>query len=98
CGRLKVPHMGWNSIRLNKAHPLFDGVDQSSEFYFVHSYYPVPDEQDKILGETSYGIQFASVLISKNLIAMQFHPEKSGRPGLRILDNFCRWNGKGYAE
>ncbi|MBW1913380.1 MAG: imidazole glycerol phosphate synthase subunit HisH [Deltaproteobacteria bacterium] len=98
CGRLKVPHMGWNSIRLNKAHPLFDGVDPSSEFYFVHSYYPVPDEQDKILGETSYGIQFASVLISKNLIAMQFHPEKSGRPGLRILDNFCRWNGKGYAE
>ena len=98
CGRLKVPHMGWNSIRLNKALPLFDGVDPSSEFYFVHSYYPVPDEQDKILGETSYGIQFASVLISKNLIAMQFHPEKSGRPGLRILDNFCRWNGKGYAE
>ena len=96
-GRLKVPHMGWNSVRLNRPHCLFQGVDPSSEFYFVHSYYPVPDEPDKILGETSYGIQFASVITSKNLIAMQFHPEKSGRPGLRILDNFCRWNGSDYA-
>ncbi len=95
--RLKVPHMGWNSVKLIEKHPLFEGVDPGSEFYFVHSYYPAPELPGTILGKTLYGIWFASVLISENLVAMQFHLEKSGRPGLKILDNFCRWNGKKYA-
>jgi len=92
--RLKVPHMGWNRVRLKRRHPLFEGVETDSEFYFVHSYYPVPSLSEEILGETYYGAWFASVLLSKNLAAMQFHPEKSGRPGLKILANFCKWSGK----
>ena len=96
--RLKVPHMGWNGVELKRRHPLFEGVDAESEFYFVHSYFPAPADSEKVLGETYYGIRFTSVLMAKNLVAMQFHPEKSGRPGLRILANFCRWNGKDYAE
>lgn len=96
--KLKVPHMGWNSIKLKKEHPLFDGVPPESEFYFVHSYYPVPELIEKTLGETFYGITFTSVISSGNLVAMQFHPEKSGKPGLKILENFCNWNGKDYAE
>jgi glutamine amidotransferase len=92
--RLKVPHMGWNSVRLRRRHPIFEGVTSDSEFYFVHSYYPVPSLSEIILGETYYGDWFASVLLSKNLAAVQFHPEKSGGPGLRILSNFCKWGGE----
>jgi glutamine amidotransferase len=92
--RLKVPHMGWNSVRLRRRHPIFEGVTPDSEFYFVHSYYPVPSLSEIILGETYYGDWFASVLLSKNLVAVQFHPEKSGGPGLKILSNFCKWGGE----
>ncbi|MBN2418605.1 MAG: imidazole glycerol phosphate synthase subunit HisH [Deltaproteobacteria bacterium] len=95
--KLKVPHMGWNSVELKTGHPLFEGVEPDSEFYFVHSYYPAPESGDKILGETNYGITFTSVILSDNLVAVQFHPEKSGRPGLKILDNFCRWSGNSNA-
>jgi glutamine amidotransferase len=95
--KLKVPHMGWNMIKLKRRHPVFEGVEPENEFYFVHSYHPAPYSPDKILGETYYGGWFASVLVLRNLIAMQFHPEKSGRPGLKILANFCIWNGKDYA-
>jgi glutamine amidotransferase len=96
--KLKVPHMGWNSVKFKKAHPLFEGVTPENEFYFVHSYYPVPEIPENILGETLYGISFTSVIVSGNLAAMQFHPEKSGRPGLRILENFCNWSGEGDAK
>ncbi len=92
--RLKVPHMGWNSVKLRRRHPIFEGVTPDSEFYFVHSYYPVPSLSEIILGETYYGDWFASVLLSKNLAAVQFHPEKSGGPGLKILSNFCKWRGE----
>jgi len=92
--RLKVPHIGWNSVRLRRRHPVFEGVTPGSEFYFVHSYYPVPSLSEIILGETYYGDWFASVLLSKNLAAVQFHPEKSGGPGLKILSNFCKWRGE----
>ncbi len=95
--KLKVPHMGWNSVELKATHPIFEGVSPDSEFYFVHSYYPAPESRDKILGETSYGITFTSVIVSENLVAMQFHPEKSGRPGLKILENFCNWSGDNNA-
>lgn len=95
--KLKVPHMGWNRVELNRNHPLFDGIHPESEFYFVHSYYPSPTHSEEVLGETVYGIRFPSVLTVKNLVAVQFHLEKSGNPGLNILANFCRWSGTGDA-
>ena len=90
--RLKIPHMGWNSIHIQNRHPLLEGVDAAAEFYFVHSYYPDPADPADIIATTRYGISFASVMGFKNLVATQFHPEKSGKPGLTILKNFCRWN------
>ena len=92
--RLKIPHMGWNSLSRIKEHPVFRGIMPEDEFYFVHAYYPDPASDKHILGTTEYGIRFPSVLGHRNLIAMQFHPEKSGRPGLRILKNFCNWDSK----
>ena len=95
--RLKVPHMGWNRVALRRQHPLFEGVAPESEFYFVHAYYPVPEGSEAVLGETDYGVRFVSVLNLRNLFAVQFHLEKSGRPGLKILSNFCRWRGEEHA-
>lgn len=90
----KVPHMGWNSLEIVRPHPVLDGIAQGSEFYFVHSYYPVPFDEAVVIGRTDYaGEKFASVLGRDNLIATQFHPEKSGRIGLRLLENFSRWDG-----
>ncbi|MEN6473276.1 MAG: imidazole glycerol phosphate synthase subunit HisH [Syntrophaceae bacterium] len=92
---LKIPHMGWNSLSPRTNHPLLAGVNPQAQFYFVHSYYPDPREADKIAATTTYGITFASVLASGNVFATQFHPEKSGEPGLKILENFSRWDGRG---
>jgi len=91
---LKIPHMGWNSVAFRRPHPVFAGVPEEAEYYFVHSYYPSPESEEAVLGTTEYGMTFCSVLAVRNLIAMQFHPEKSGRPGLQILKNFCAWEGK----
>lgn len=91
---LKVPHMGWNQVRWEKAHPVFAGVPQDAEFYFVHSFYPQPEGDEFTVGSTEYGLTFASVVARGNLVATQFHPEKSGRPGLNILENFLAWDGK----
>ncbi len=90
---LKIPHMGWNNVELKRSHPVFEGISKDAEFYFVHSYYPALADDSVVLGVTDYGIKFCSVLAQKNLVAMQFHPEKSGRPGLQILRNFCAWRG-----
>lgn len=91
----KVPQMGWNSVGWLRPHPLARGIENGSEFYFVHSYYPAPADASIRLGETSYaGVTFASVLARGNLVATQFHPEKSGKVGLQLLDNFCRWDGR----
>jgi glutamine amidotransferase len=89
--KLKIPHMGWNEIQIRNAHPLLSGLRSADEFYFVHSYYPEPENPDFIIGSTEYGISFASIVGFKNLFATQFHLEKSGRSGLRILENFCNW-------
>jgi len=89
--RLKVPHMGWNKVKWLKEHPVFKGLDPDYEYYFVHSYYVKPEEKDIIAGTTFYGIEFCSAIASKNVVAVQFHPEKSGEPGLRILRQFCEW-------
>ena len=90
---LKVPHMGWNSVQFKRDHPVLEGVPKDSQFYFVHTYFPEPTAMENILGLTEYGIFFPSAIARKNLAAFQFHPEKSGPPGLKILDNFCRWEG-----
>ncbi len=90
--KLKVPHMGWNKVKWVKEHPVFSGLDPDYEFYFVHSYFPSPAEREIVVGETFYGIWFTSAIAYKNLVAVQFHPEKSGRPGLKILENFSKWN------
>jgi imidazole glycerol-phosphate synthase subunit HisH len=89
---LKVPHMGWNRVRLIKEHPVFRGITPEDEFYFVHSYFPVPDSEDSIIGITEHGISFASIVGERNLVAVQFHPEKSGPSGLTVLKNFCQWD------
>jgi len=90
---LKIPHMGWNSVRFAGDHAVFRDIPTESEFYFVHSYYPQPANEDLSAGMTEYGITFTSAVALRNLVAVQFHPEKSGKPGLRLLDNFCRWDG-----
>jgi glutamine amidotransferase len=87
---LKIPQMGWNGVQFRGEHPLWSKLPKGSEFYFVHSYHPVPDSGD-ICATTTYGYEFASGVLRDNLVAFQFHPEKSGRPGLKLLDNFCRW-------
>jgi glutamine amidotransferase len=89
-GGLKVPHMGWNQVRQTYSHPAFEGIEPDAYFYFVHSYYPDPEDRSWVLGETDYGVTFASVLARDNVIATQFHPEKSGASGLRFYANFLR--------
>lgn len=91
----KIPQMGWNSMTQRQKHPVFKGIESNSEFYFVHSYYPAPSDDAHVLGETYYAdVKFASVIGKGSLVATQFHPEKSGRIGLKFLENFCKWNGK----
>jgi glutamine amidotransferase len=87
---LKVPHMGWNQVKQKVAHPIFEGIPDGANFYFVHSYYVKPEDGSLIVGETEYGIPFCSVVAKDNLVATQFHPEKSGEMGLKIYDNFIR--------
>jgi glutamine amidotransferase len=87
---LLAPQVGWNQIRQRIPHPLFDGIEDSAFFYFVHSYYCEPVEGEVILGETDYGVPYASVVASENLCGVQFHPEKSQMAGLRLLSNFAR--------
>jgi glutamine amidotransferase len=85
--------MGWNRVRFLKAHPVFEGLPEDAEYYFVHSYYPAPARTTMVLGMTDHGIEFPSAIGWRNLVATQFHPEKSGRFGLQILENFLAWDG-----
>jgi glutamine amidotransferase len=95
--RLKVPHMGWNGLRKRASHLLLADVRETDEFYFVHGYYPQPAAEAHVFATTTHGLAFPSVIGRRNLVAMQFHPEKSGEPGLRILERFARWDGR-HAE
>jgi glutamine amidotransferase len=88
---LKVPHMGWNTVDWLRPHPVTEGIESGSYFYFVHSYYPTCDEPALALGETEYGVRFQSVFASGYLVATQCHPEKSGTDGLRLYRNFVDW-------
>jgi imidazole glycerol-phosphate synthase subunit HisH len=89
---LKVPHIGWNELSVVRDHPVLDGLDGEA-FYFVHSYYPEPEETEDLIGETDYGTRFCSAAGRENLVAVQFHPEKSSRAGLKLYENFLRWAG-----
>jgi imidazole glycerol-phosphate synthase subunit HisH len=90
---LKIPHMGWNQVKQMANHPIFEGIPNQSNFYFVHSYYGDPVDRSVVIGETDYGTQFCSALAKGNLVATQFHPERSGDLGLRIYDNFLKSAG-----
>lgn len=89
---LKVPHMGWNQVQQH-AHPLWENIPQNSRFYFVHSYYAVPDDRQIIAATSDYPVPFACALTQNNLFAVQFHPEKSQTVGLQLLKNFLHWDG-----
>jgi glutamine amidotransferase len=90
---LKVPHMGWNQVKQKKTHAIFTGIPDNSNFYFVHSYYGQPQDPAVILSETEYGITFCSGIAKDNLVAVQFHPERSGDLGLQVYQNFFNYAG-----
>ena len=87
---LKIPHMGWNNVEVKPSHQLFDSVPNQSYFYFVHSYYVVPEDRATVATTTNYGIEFVSGVHHENIHAFQFHPEKSQQLGLTVLKNFSR--------
>ncbi len=90
---LKIPHMGWNSVEQSFSHPMWTGIPQSSRFYFVHSYYAKPTRADHIAATADYPTAFACALATRNVFAVQFHPEKSQTAGLQLLKNFITWDG-----
>ncbi len=90
---LKVPHMGWNEVRVVKPHPVLAGIEPGDEFYFVHGYYPEPADPELVYARTEYEAEFACAVGRGNYFATQFHPEKSGRVGLRLLAAFAEWDG-----
>ncbi|MEJ2362530.1 MAG: imidazole glycerol phosphate synthase subunit HisH [Gammaproteobacteria bacterium] len=92
--RLKIPHMGWNQVHQTLDHPLWHGIEQDSRFYFVHSYYVEPVDPGLIAGSSRYGIPFTAAVTRDNLFAVQFHPEKSQHAGLKLYENFSKWDGK----
>ncbi|TAK07378.1 MAG: imidazole glycerol phosphate synthase subunit HisH [Candidatus Manganitrophaceae bacterium] len=89
---LKVPHMGWNQIRIEKKNPVLEGIPDGAYFYFVHSYYGAPKKNEWVATTTDYGVRFPSAIAHENVFACQFHPEKSQKLGLQILANFAKLN------
>ena len=89
--RLKVPHMGWNEVWQCQPHPMWDGIPDGERFYFVHSYFVAPADDDIVAAQIDYGLRFTSAVARANIFAAQFHPEKSAAAGLRLLANFIRW-------
>jgi glutamine amidotransferase len=90
----RVPQIGWNQVRVARSHPVTAGVPDGGHFYFVNSFYADPRDPDDALGRTEYGIEFASVVARDNIVATQFHAEKSGPLGLRLLAAFASWDGR----
>lgn len=91
---LKVPHMGWNEVVPCATHPVLSNIEPGDEFYFVHGYYPAPRDEKFVLAHTTYEDEFASAVGHENYVATQFHPEKSGRVGLRLIASFAKWDGQ----
>jgi len=89
----KIPHMGWNKVNQSMNHPLWNNIPDNSFFYFVHSYAVEPTYTQDIMSSTEYGINFTSAIAKDNIVAVQFHPEKSSMPGLKLLKNFIGWDG-----
>jgi len=87
----KVPHMGWNGVEFVADHPLWSGLESGAQFYFVHSFAPAPASPELVIGRTQYCNPFVSAVARDNIVATQFHPERSGRLGLKVLENFLRW-------
>jgi len=85
---VKVPHIGWNTVEIRRNHPIVDGIPSGAYMYFVHSYHAVTEDDEIVVATSEYGVRFPSVVVSKNVIGTQFHPEKSGQHGLRLLENF----------
>jgi glutamine amidotransferase len=92
-GGLPIPHVGWNDVQFTASHPVFHKVKNHVDFYFSHSYRFIGKRLENVFGVTHYGIPFSSIVAKKNVIGFQFHPEKSQVNGLRLLENFCEWNG-----
>lgn len=92
--KLKIPHMGWNGVHQTRSHPLWQNIAQDSRFYFVHSYYVRPNDENLIAGTTAYPDNFTSVIAKDNIFAVQFHPEKSQHAGLTLLANFLQWDSQ----
>ncbi len=90
---VKIPHMGWNGIR-QRPHPLWEGIPDGSRFYFVHSYYTAPKDDDITIGQSDYAVPFTAALARGPAFAIQAHPEKSGQHGLRLMRNFLNWDGQ----
>ncbi|ALC85783.1 hypothetical protein AM499_08080 [Bacillus sp. FJAT-22090] len=86
----KIPHMGWNQVKDVQQHFLFNNIPDNTDFYFVHSFFANPLEEKDVLGTTNYGIDFASVIGNEQVMGVQFHPEKSGKFGIQLLDNYCK--------
>jgi glutamine amidotransferase len=90
---VRLPHVGWNTVNFQKSHPVIMSIKDSVDYYFSHTYHFCESHPDDKLGVTSHGVQFTSVVAYKNILGVQFHPEKSQRNGLKLLKNFCNWNG-----
>jgi len=91
---LRLPHVGWNVLNMTRPHPIFDGIKKGRDFYFVHSYAAVCEEESDLLGSTEYGGPVTAVIGRANVVGIQFHPEKSQVNGLRMIENFCNWDGQ----
>ena len=91
--KLKIPHMGWNEVNQTIDHPLWKDIKNQARFYFVHSYYMDPQDENLVAANTDYGVKFVSAIAKDNVFAVQFHPEKSAQDGLQLLKNFTQWNG-----
>lgn len=92
--KLKVPHMGWNTVQQRKPHPLWQHIPQDAHFYYVHSYYVIPNDSQIVAATSQYPKEFCCAIAEKNLFAVQFHPEKSDQHGLQLLRNFAQWDGQ----
>lgn len=91
---VRVPHVGWNSFSLIRSHPIFEGIKDTRDFYFVHSYHVVCDFEENKIGTVEYGQTITAAIGRNNVVGVQFHPEKSQVNGLRLLENFCNWDGE----
>lgn len=91
---LPIPHVGWNTVKFDTEHPVFQGIKQGVDFYFVHSYHYKCDDSENMWATTDYGDEFTSAVVGDHILGVQFHPEKSQANGLKFLENFCEWDGK----